>query len=185
MQIIQKPNPGEYAPYAIMYIDLVPSDGLVIQHLQDNLKSTQAFILTFPPEKLVRPWKEGEWTIQEILVHILDTERIFSYRALRFARNDANELAGFEQDAYVPYSAANQRTIQSILEEYAAVRQSTLTFLNSLDEAAFARAGRVAGNNVSVRALAWMIVGHEIHHINSIRENYLGSPVFVVKNRVK
>ena len=103
MQKIQKPAEGEYAPYAIMYIDLVPPDGLVISHLQENLISTPEFIRSFPAEKLATPWKPGEWSIQEILLHILDTERIFSYRALRFARNDATELAGFEQDTYVPY----------------------------------------------------------------------------------
>jgi uncharacterized damage-inducible protein DinB len=169
---IQKPNPGEYAAYAITYIDLVPADGLVLEHLQDSLPSAQDFILDFPPEKRTAPWQAAEWSIQEILLHILDTERIFSYRAMRFARNDPTGLAGFDQDAYVPYSGANQRSITSILEEYATVRQATLTFFNSLDEAALARAGLVAGNNVSVRALAWMIAGHEIHHISSIRENY-------------
>ena len=172
MEYIQKPNEGEYAPYAIMYINLVPPDGLVTKHLQDNLKSTQEFIWSFPPKKLAVRWKAGEWTINEILVHILDTERIFAYRALRFARNDATALSGFEQDDYVPYSGANERTGAAILEEYVAVRQASLAFLNSLDEAALTRSGLVAGNNVSVRALAWMIAGHEIHHINSIRENY-------------
>jgi len=172
MQKIQKPIEGEYTPYAITYIDLVPPDGLVLKHLQDNLLSAQAFIQSFPPEKLVLPWQAGEWTIQEILVHILDTERIFCYRALRFARNDPTGLAGFEQDDYVPYSGANQRSRLAILEEYAAVRQATLAFFNSLDEDALARAGLVGGNRVSVRALAWMIAGHEVHHINSIRENY-------------
>jgi uncharacterized damage-inducible protein DinB len=172
MQKIQKPAEGEYAPYAITYIDLVPQDGLVINHLQDNMKSMPEFIRTFPPEKLAAPWKEGEWTIQEILIHIIDTERIFCYRALRFARNDPTGVAGFEQDDYVPFSRANQRDIGTILEEYAAVRQATLTFFNNLDETALARAGLVGGNRVSVRALAWMITGHEIHHVNSIRENY-------------
>jgi len=173
MQKIQKPNEGEYAPYAIMYIDLVPQDGLVLMHLQEALQSTQEFILALPPEKLTVRWKEGEWSIKEILVHIMDTERIFCYRALRFARNDATGLAGFEQDAYVPYSGANERDIAAILEEYKAVRQATLTFYESLDEEALVRAGLVGGNQVSVRALAWMITGHEIHHLNSIRENYL------------
>ena len=173
MQKIQKPNEGEYAPYAIMYIDLVPQDGLVLKHLKEALQSTQEFILALPPEKLALRWKEGEWSIKEILVHIMDTERIFCYRALRFARNDATGLAGFEQDAYVPYCGANERDIAAILEEYAAVRQATLTFYESLDEEALVRAGLVGGNQVSVRALAWMITGHEIHHLNSIRENYL------------
>ena len=172
MPTIQKPNEGEYAPYAITYISLVPTDGQVMEHLQAELKSTPEFIRTFPLEKLAAPWKAGEWTIQEILVHILDTERIFAYRALRFARNDATGLSGFEQDDYVPYSRANQRSISSILEEYAAVRQATLALFHSLDEEALARSGLVAGNRVSVRALAWMITGHALHHLNSIRENY-------------
>jgi uncharacterized damage-inducible protein DinB len=172
MQKIRKPVEGEFAPYAITYIDLVPLDGLVLKHLQDNMESMPEFIRAFPSKKLTQPWKEGEWTIQEILVHILDTERIFCYRALRFARNDPTGLAGFEQDDYVPYSGANQRDIGTILEEYTAVRQATLTFFNNLDKDALARTGLVGGNRVSVRALAWMITGHEIHHMNSIRENY-------------
>ena len=116
MQKIQKPNEGEYAPYAIMYIDLVPQDGLVLKHLQEALQSTPKFILALPPEKLAVHWKEGEWSIKEILVHIMDTERIFCYRALRFARNDATGLAGFEQDAYVHYSGANEQDIAAVLE---------------------------------------------------------------------
>ncbi|HVM70832.1 MAG TPA: DinB family protein, partial [Anaerolineales bacterium] len=101
MQKIQKPLEGEYAPYAVTYINLVPTDGLVLEHLREKLTSTPAFLRSFPEGKLAAPWKPGEWTIKEILVHILDTERIFSYRALRFARNDATALTGFEQDAYV------------------------------------------------------------------------------------
>jgi len=173
MQKIQKPTEGEYASYASMYIDLVPQDGLVLDHLQKALQSTQEFILAFPPEARSIRWKAGEWTIKEIMVHVFDTERIFCYRALRFARNDATGLSGFEQDIYVPYSMANDRDIAAIMGEYAAVRQATLAFFNSLDEAALARAGLVGGNRFSVRALAWMIAGHEIHHLKSIRENYL------------
>jgi len=173
MPKIQKPAADEYASYALAYIDLVPPDGQIIKYLQAELKTTPEFILAFPSEKLAVPWKPGEWTIKEILIHILDTERIYCYRALRFARNDATSLAGFDQDAYVPYSGANQRAIPAILGDYAAVRQASLAFFSSLDEAALVRSGSVAGNNVSVRALAWMAVGHPIHHLNSIRENYL------------
>jgi len=172
MITIQKPNEGEYAPYAIQYIKLVPEDGLVLQHLQENLKSTKAFILSFPPERLTYRWAKGEWTVQEILVHIMDTERIFCYRALRIARNDPTALPGFEQDDYVPFSRANERKIEDILEEYEAIRRATLTFFNSLEEEALTRAGVVNGNRLSVRAAASMIAGHELHHLNSIRENY-------------
>src|SRR3954466_6573706 len=100
MRKIGKPEAGEYAPYAIMYIGLLPDDGLVLQHLRDNLKMTAEFILSLPEEKLAYRYAVGKWTIKEILAHVVDDERIYAYRALRFARNDRTELPGFEQDDY-------------------------------------------------------------------------------------
>jgi len=141
MRKIQKPKEGEYAPYAIMYIDLLPDDGLVLKHLQDNLTTIQTFIPSFTQKKLTYRWSEGEWTRKEILIHILDTERIFCYRALRFARNDATELSRFDMDAYVPNSGANERDVDGILEEYKAVRQATMTFFHSLEEKVFTKLG--------------------------------------------
>jgi uncharacterized damage-inducible protein DinB len=173
MKKIQKPEPGEYAPYAIMYIGLLPDDGLVLKHLQDNLKTVVDLMWSLPVEKLIYRWAEGEWTIKEILGHIIDDERIYCYRALRFARNDATELPGFEQDDYVTYSGANERNLEAILAEYTAVRQATVTFFNSLEEKALTRAGVANGHVMSVRAAAYHIAGHELHHLHSIRENYL------------
>jgi len=170
---IPKPQADEYAPYTIMYIGLLPDDGLVLKQLQENLESTCQFIRSLPKEQLAVPHAPGEWTIKEILVHIIDDERIYCYRALRYARNDATELPGFEQDEYVPYSRANERNLEDILEELTAVRQATITFFNSLDEAALTRRGIGSGNIMSVRAAAYHIAGHELHHINSIKENYL------------
>src|ERR1700730_11346516 len=114
MKRIQKPKKGEYNPYAIMYISLLPGDGLVLKHLKDNFKTTRDFILSLPAEKLNYRYAEDKWTIKEILVHIMDDERIYAYRALRFARNDKTELPGFEQDDYVPYSKANKRNLKDI-----------------------------------------------------------------------
>ncbi len=172
MKIIQRPNEGEFAPHTKPYIALVP-DGPIVAYLQGKLKTTPEFILAIPPDKLNFRWAEGEWTIKEILVHIIDSERIFCYRALRFARNDATELTMVDQDLYVLNFGANERKIEEILEEYTAVRQASLTFFNSLEEIALTRAGMVNGNQVSVRALAWLTAGHEIHHLKSIQENYL------------
>ena len=171
---LPKPQPGEYAPYTIAYISLLPDDGQVLKHLRENLEATQTFIRTFPAEKLSTPCAPGEWTIQEILVHVCDSERIFAYRALRFARGDTTELSGFEQDDYVPVSRANERDIESILEEYTAVRLATLTLFESFGEEVFARTGIASENRVSVGALAYIIAGHELHHVRSIRENYGG-----------
>jgi uncharacterized damage-inducible protein DinB len=173
MKRIQKPAEGEYAPYAIMYIGLLPDDDLVLQHLQDNLKTVLNFIRSLPAEKLTYRWAAGEWTIKEILGHIIDDERIYCYRALRFARNDTTELPGFEQDDYVAYSGANQRDLEEILAEYTAVRQATLTFFNSLEDQTLTRAGVANGHLMSVRAAAYHLAGHELHHLESIKENYL------------
>lgn len=173
LKIIQKPETGEYAPYAIMYIDLLPDDGLVLQHLKDQVESTKALILSQSEERLTTRFAPGEWTIKEILVHISDDERIYAYRALRFARHDSTELPGFEQNDYVAHSGANERSINDILEEYGAVRLATITLFANLDEAVLNRAGVANGHSMSVRAAAYHIAGHELHHINSIKENYL------------
>ena len=173
MKLIPKPMAGEYEPYTIMYIGLLPDDGLILGHLRDNLENTVRFIRLLPKEKLTTRHAEGEWTIKEILVHIIDDERIYCYRALRFARNDKTELPGFEQEEYVPYSGANRRELEAIIEEFISVRKATITFFESLDEDALIRKGVGSGNIMSVRAAAYHIAGHELHHINSIKENYL------------
>ena len=173
MKLIPKPIVGEYAAYTIMYINLLPDDSLILKHLRDNLENTVRFIRLLPEGKLTTRHAEGEWTIKEILVHVVDDERIYCYRALRFARNDTTELPGFEQDEYVPYSGANHREIEAIIEEFISVRRATITFFESLDEEALIRKGIGSGNIMSVRAAAYHIAGHELHHINSIKENYL------------
>lgn len=173
MKLIRKPMADEYAPYTIMYIGLLPDDGLILEHLRNNLENTIRFLRLRLNEKLTTRHAEGEWTIKEILVHMIDDERIYCYRALRFARNDKTELPGFEQDEYVPYSGANNRELEAIIEEFISVRNATITFFESLDEDALTRKGVGSGNIMSVRAAAYHIAGHELHHINSIKENYL------------
>ena len=173
MKIIQKPQPGEYPEYASMYIDLLPDDGLVLTHLEENFRITKNFILSLPEEKLLYSYAPGKWTIKEILVHIIDDERIYSYRALRFARNDNTNLPGFEQDDFASHSKANERALQNIFEEYEAVRKSTITLFNGLDNEALTRKGTADGNKATVRALAYHIAGHELHHISFTKENYL------------
>jgi len=170
---IEKPKEGEYKPYAIAYISLLPDDGLIIKHLKENFKATKNFILSIPEEKLQYRYAENKWTIKEILVHIMDDERIYAYRALRIARNDKTELPGFEQDDYVPYSRANERSLKNIFKEYATIRKATISLFKNFDEAAFLRTGTANGHIVSVRALAYHIAGHELHHMNIIKERYL------------
>jgi uncharacterized damage-inducible protein DinB len=173
MKIIAKPEAGEYAPYAISYIGLLPDDGLILAHLRDNLTNTSNFLRSLDEEKLRYRYAEGKWTIKEILAHIIDDERIYSYRALRFARNDKTELPGFEQDDYARESGANERSLEDLLSEFATVRNATISLFESLDSEALLRGGVASGNVMSVRAAAYHIAGHELRHLNIIRERYL------------
>ena len=173
MRRIEKPKEGEYPPYAEIYIGLLPDDGLVLNHLRENGKATRDLILSLPEDKLAFRYAEGKWTIKEILAHLIDDERIYAYRALRFARNDGTELPGFEQDDYALHSGANLRGVGSLLREFAAVRRSTVALFDSFDDEALLRSGVADGKRSSVRALAYHIAGHELRHVNIIKERYL------------
>jgi len=170
---ISKPEEGEYSAYAIMYIKLLPDDGRVLEYLKENFKKTKDFAVSLPEEKLSYRYADGKWTVKEILMHLIDVERIFGYRALRFARNDKTPLAGFEQDDYTPHSGALSRDLVSIFEEFESVRNATITLFNGFDEETFIRSGLANEHNVSVRALAYQIAGHELHHVSIIKERYL------------
>lgn len=172
MRTIQKPREGEYAPYTVMYYDLLPDDGRVLQHMLDQLEMVNALVLPLSEKQLTTAWAPGEWTIKEILAHIVDDERIICYRALRFARNDQTLVPGFDPDLYAQHSGANARKLTDILDEMALVRRATVAFFNSLEEEAFDRTGIMAGHTTSVRAIAYHIAGHGAIHVESIKQNY-------------
>lgn len=173
MHAIPKPQPGQYADYASIYIDQLADDDNVLAILRQTPGEIEALARSQSAVFLTTPHAPGEWTIQEILVHIIDTERVVAYRALRIARGDTTPLPGFEQDDYVPLSGANARSIESVLDEYRAVRQASLTLLENLPDEALNRAGTASGFPLTVNAAAYFIAGHELHHLHSIRENYL------------
>lgn len=173
MRRIEKPREGEYAPYVIQYIGLLPDDGLVLEHLQKNFEATREFLRSLPEDLLLYRYADGKWTIKEIMQHITDDERIYAYRALRFARNDPTELPGFDQDEYTRYAGANRRTLEDLLGEMATVRAATLSLYSGLGDDTLMRAGVASGNVMSVRAIAYHIAGHELRHMNIIRERYL------------
>lgn len=172
MRTIQRPHPGEFAPYTVEYFRLVPDD--ILDHMTTCLDSTTRFFEAIPQELLEQPHAPGEWTIKEILQHISDDERIYVYRALRFARNDPTELPSFDQDVVAANSDANSRSLQGLLDEYRTVRCSTLSFFDGVPEEALERIGIANGSPMSVRAAAFHIAGHEAHHLDSVRSNYLG-----------
>jgi uncharacterized damage-inducible protein DinB len=170
---IEKPRPDEYPPYASMYIDLLPDDGMLLRHLEADRAELTELVRAIPPERLRHRYAPGKWSISEVLVHVVDDERIYAYRALRFARGDATELPGFEQDDYALASRADERPIASIMAELDAVRRASIALFAGLPEAAFARGGVANGTRVTVRALAYHMAGHARHHVNLLRTRYL------------
>lgn len=170
---IIKPKPNEYDPYAIMYVKLLPDDGRVLDHLKNNFMKVKKFISSLPKKKLTYRYANDKWTIKEILVHLMDDERIFAYRALRIARGDTTPLPGFEQNDYVPFSHANERSLPDIFAEYKTIRDATLSLFNSFSNEDLLRIGTANDHNVSVRALIYHLAGHELHHMNIIKERYL------------
>lgn len=154
---------------------LLPDDGKILVHLEENFIRARVFIESIPERKLYYRYAPGKWTIKEILVHIIDDERIFAYRALRFARGEQVNLPGFDQDEYAIQSQANERNLESIFDEYEAVRRATITLFKYLPEDSLDRMGHGTGtfNDATARALVYHIAGHEQRHMNIIKERYL------------
>ena len=172
MATIAKPQPGMYKPFSGAYISLV-EDNQDTSALQTEWTALNNFLSSLPEEKLEYRYAEGKWTIKEMLVHMIDTERIFSYRALRMGRNDNTPLPGFDQDVFVPYSGANNRSLSHILNEFERVRMSTDSLFTGFDNEAWDRYTLVDNHPVSVRAEFYLVIGHARHHIKVIREKYL------------
>ena len=170
--LISRPAEDEYAPYYGRYISRVP-DGDLCSMLASQLGDTLALIGAIPEPRGTHRYAEGKWSIKEVMGHLIDTERIMSYRALRFARADETPLPGFEQNDYVPPGGFDRRTLRDLSEEFAVVRQATIHLFRHLDPAALTRRGTASGNPVSVRALAYIIAGHESHHVAILKDKYL------------
>lgn len=164
---------SEYNPYYKPYVEATNKDLGIVEGLKKNLNDLVSFYSNIPKGKHSYAYAEGKWTIKDVLLHTIDTERIFAYRALRIARQDGTPLAGFEQDDYVLHANAEKRSMESLLAEYSAVRQATITLFDSLDKDALILIGEASGFPVSVRAIGYIIIGHENHHLKIINERYL------------
>ncbi|PCI35925.1 MAG: DNA damage-inducible protein DinB [Flavobacteriaceae bacterium] len=170
---IEFPSQNEYPLYAEMYMKLVKKDGSLIEQLKSSLDSTKTLISNLSIDELNYRYKKNKWSIKEVLVHIIDDERIYGYRALCFARNDKTNLPGFEQEDYNLNSDTSERTIENVMEEYEALRLSTITLFNGLSDKSLKRIGIANGNQASARALGYHILGHDLHHIKTIENLYL------------
>lgn len=164
---------NEFAPFYKGYIQLAPETESIENALKLSFEAFFNYFKVLTDEQALICYAPEKWTLKEVLSHCIDTERIMTYRALRFARNDQTQLPGFEQDDYVPESFANKRNLIDLLEEYKTLRQSSLLFFNSFDDEILKRSGIANGNTMSVRALGFMISGHELHHLNVCKERYI------------
>lgn len=163
----------EYSPFYQPYLDVL-GDVELFDILVRQLGNFPKFLYSLPEEKFGYSYAKGKWTIAEVLVHVLDTERIFQYRALRLMRGDKTPLPGFDQDLFVPNSNAGQRTKKSIIEEYGIVRRSTIALFSNMNPKTLREIGEVSNGPMSVAALGFIICGHQKHHRNVIRQKYLG-----------
>jgi len=163
----------EFNPYYALYIGLVDQSLHLVEALEKGGSATVAFFKTIPEGKLDYRYAEGKWTPKEILLHLIDTERIFSYRALRFSRNDFTELVGFDQDELMEYCGASKRTLESLLEEYVAVRAASVALYKNLTDIQLEARGVASASELSCRAAGFIIAGHERSHIAVLKERYL------------
>jgi uncharacterized damage-inducible protein DinB len=164
---------NEYAGYYAPYVQSVSNEYTLIEELEISVHRLIKFVQNIPLDKFDYRYEEGKWTIKDILQHLIDAERIFAYRALRFSRNDQTQLASFDEDEYVIEANANRRSIQDLLTELAVVRQSTLSLFRSFSQEELLRNGIASNNPMSVRALGFVIIGHQNHHQRIFEERYL------------
>lgn len=170
---MQKPSPGEYREYFQKYIDLVPN-GDYIKSLEDNTQAAVTFFNSIPAEKHEYRYADGKWSTKEVLQHLMDTERVFSYRALAAIRGDGNSLLpSMDENRYAANTDVSNRTMQDMTEEFAAIRLTTHKLFENTTEQQTMLTANANGFHTSTRAIAFMIIGHVIHHMNIIKERYL------------
>jgi len=172
--VVGRPEASEHSPYFGHYISLV-TDADILTDLDTQWKETATLLRGLSEKDGAHRYAPDKWSVREVVGHINDTERIFAYRALRIARADKTPLAGFEQDDYVLAGGFEKRTLADLREEFDAIRKSTLFLFRGLEEVAWLRQGTANNNLLSVRALAYMIVGHELHHRRILLEKYFPS----------
>ncbi|KQT21545.1 DNA damage-inducible protein DinB [Chryseobacterium sp. Leaf405] len=163
---------NDFQKYIQRYLDLIPSENW-LEELTISQEKTVKIYSNLTEEQSLFAYAEGKWTLKELLLHLSDTERIFQYRILAFARGEKSELPGFDEENYAANSFANERSLTSLLEEYQLIRKSSQIFLETADSSALKNIGIANGNQISSETIGKLIVGHNIHHLNVIEERYL------------
>jgi hypothetical protein len=169
---LPRPHPSEYAAYYRRYVDRVP-DGGIIETLERQMEESRSLLASVPPEKERFRYAPGKWSIREVVGHVTDTEWVMLYRALSMARGDAAALPGMDQEVWAKNSIAHERSLDELVAGWSAVRMAGVHLLRSLDAGAGARKGSASGKRFTVRTFPWIIAGHELHHMERLREDYL------------
>ena len=168
----ERPGSDEHVAYYAGYIaEATGAD--VLATLEKQAAEVPAFVRSIPDAKGDHRYAEGKWSVKDVVLHVCDAERVFSYRLLRFARNDPTDLPGFDEGAFVKNAAAAVHTLAQLADEFAAVRRATLALLAPLQDDAMMRRGTANGHPISARAIAWIMAGHADHHMRVVRERYL------------
>ena len=168
---MKRPSEGDYAPFYAAYIKNVPDDA--IKAFGEQLHTTNTFFKSIPEDKIDYRYAEGKWSIKEIVGHLIDNERVMSYRALAISRNEKQSLPGFDENDYIRESNYSKRDYSDLVEELKKVRESNLLMFKNFSEEILDRRGIANNSEVTVRAILFIITGHELHHINIIKERYL------------
>lgn len=167
-----KPEGNEYPAYYAGYVQLVLGDS-ILTILEEQIQATVALLEGLTEEQAQYRYAEGKWSIKEVVGHMADTERVMSYRALRISRGDQTPLPGFDQDSFTAAAVFDRHTFKELLEDFAIVRKATLSLLNMVNEASWLNKGIMSDKEVTVRALGYIIAGHELHHIHVLQNAYL------------
>jgi uncharacterized damage-inducible protein DinB len=170
---IERPRADEHVEYFGRYISKVPDNVDLISLLREQAMETVSLLNGLTPAQADFAYAPGKWTIKQVIGHIVDAERVFVYRAMCFARQDQTALPSFDENAYVDNANFHERTLTDLLEEFQVVRSATIHFAKSLDAESLARVGIASKNPISVRALLYIVAGHERHHVELFRERYL------------
>jgi uncharacterized damage-inducible protein DinB len=168
---ISRPAEDEAADFYHRYISRV-SEPNIAEQLVEQLAELDSLITPLDDTQGLRRYAPGKWSIKELLGHLADAERIFSYRLLRISRGDVTPLPGFDENAYVPPGAFDTRPLRELMDDFRAVRQSTVRLVESIPISAWSRLGEASGRQISARALAYIMVGHVTHHMGVMRERY-------------
>ncbi len=168
---ISRPTAGDCTAYLLGYVDLVP-DGSILETLAAQIDETAALLSAAGEERGEHRYAPGKWTVKEVVAHLADTEQVFAYRALRFARGDATPLPGFDHDDWVRHAGCGDRTLAEMTSLMRSARAASLALFATLPDAAWSRRGVATGAEIVVSAFPWVLAGHELHHRRILRERY-------------